>query len=95
MTQRSYYRHEAAEIARLCCRAGVPEQIEDWLREGYSVDEVAANLHATVSVDTVPNVGQHGYVARPPTAVITKPAPVVVDDWGAARAANRDRLARR
>lgn len=35
------YRHEAAEIVRLCCDAGYPEEAIDRLLDGDSAGDVA------------------------------------------------------
>ena len=83
----AYYPHQAAEIVQLCIEAGVPADAPMWLRDGYSVAEVAAELQG--------RLGRPG--ATPPAA---KPAPALVqpqpkgaDDWAAAREANAARFA--
>lgn len=94
MSVQSYLPWQCAEIAALCCRYGVPEEIERWLAEGYSPHEVEANLRTrNVPIEEImtgmlsPKAGQGA------AAAAVRPVPA--DDWAAARAANAQRLAQR
>lgn len=92
MSIKSYLPWQCAEIARLCCAYGVPEEIESWLAEGYDVFEVESNLRTrNVAIEEImtgmlsPKAGQGA------AAAALRPVPA--DDWAAARQANAERLA--
>jgi hypothetical protein len=92
-TMKSYLPWQAAEVARLCCHYGCPEQIEAWLSEGYSPHEVESSLRTrNVPIEEImtgmlsPKAGQGA------AAAAVRPVPA--DDWAAARQANAERLAR-
>jgi hypothetical protein len=68
---RHYLPHEAAEIVRLCCNAGIPEEAELWLIDGYTPAQVADNLRArgrpgaaTLATASPPETSSHDDLAR-------------------------------
>ena len=90
-TMKSYLPWQAAEVARLCCHYGCPEQIEAWLSEGYSPHEVESSLRSrNVPIEEV----MRGMLAAPPGATASaKPVPIGDTGWAEARAANAARWA--
>jgi hypothetical protein len=82
---RRYTRHEAAETVRPCARAGVVEQAEAWLRDGYSVDEVAENLAPGRAIAPV--------TAAAATTAMPVVKPTSPDPWAEARRVSAEGLA--
>jgi len=80
----AYYPHQAAEIVQLCIEAGVAADAAMWLRDGYSVGEVAAELQGRLA--------RPGAAAKPGPA-LAQPQPDGADAWNEVREANASRFA--
>ena len=94
-----YYPHQAAEIVKICCAAGIPEEAVFWLSDGYSVEQVALELRSrstpieeSMRGMLTPKTGQTLPPASPGSRAAASVEPSPANDWAEAKRANAERF---